>query len=139
MKRALSLFVVALVMAALLATAGRSEPQQPNDVDEFMRLKLQHSQKVLEGLAVEDFDMIAKHAQEISLLSQASTWQVLQTPEYNQQSLEFRRAADAITEAAKKKELEAAALSYVGMTMKCISCHKYVRGTRISSLDRQLQ
>ena len=47
-------------------------------------------------------------------------------------SVEFRRTADAITAAAKKKNLDGAALAYVDMTMKCVNCHKYVRGVRIS-------
>ena len=98
-----------------------------------MRRKLPHSQKVLEGLATEDFEMIAKHAQELSLLSQATTWQVLQTPDYLDHSTEFRHAADRLTEAARKKNLDGAALAYVDVTMSCINCHKYVRGARISA------
>jgi cytochrome c556 len=52
---------------------------------------------------------------------------VLQTPEYHDRSMEFRRSADAMTEAARKKNLEGAALAYVDVTMKCVACHKYVR------------
>jgi cytochrome c556 len=118
--------------AILLATVGRGE-QRPNEVADFMRLKLEHSKDVLEGLATEDFGMIARGAQEMSLLAQASTWQVLQTPEYNQQSMEFRRTADAITRAAQDENLDGAALAYVELTMKCVTCHKYVRGVRMAS------
>src|ERR1700758_3417083 len=121
---------VAISAAAMLITAARSEP--PNNVRDFMRVKLAHSQKVLEGLATEDFDEIAANAQAMSLLSQATNWQGLQTPEYLQQSRDFRRTADALTDAAKKKNLDGAALAYVELTMKCINCHKYVRGTRMA-------
>ena len=92
-----------------------------------MRHKLVHSQKILEGLATEDFDLIAKHSQSVSLLSQESTWNVVQSMEYNQQSNEFRRAADAINAAAKKENLDAATLGYVNLTLQCVHCHKYVR------------
>jgi len=109
-----------------------SEAQEADKVAIFMRAKLEHSQKVLEGLTLEDFDKIAKHAQEMSLLSQASTWQVLQTPEYHDRSVEFRRSVDAITEAARKKNLEGTALAYVEATMKCVSCHKYVRRVKMT-------
>ncbi|MGE0609240.1 MAG: hypothetical protein AB7O62_19265 [Pirellulales bacterium] len=122
-----------LVLGVLgLAWANRAEPQQPNNVAKFMRAKLDHSEKVLEGLALEDFDMIAKHSQDISLLSLAANWQVLQTPEYLHQSAEFRKLTDDLTKAAKEKNLDGAALAYVGMTMKCVSCHKYVRGVRMA-------
>ena len=130
MKRivvAVGLFCAA---AGLWAAAGQT--QEPNDVGEFMRLKLDHSKNVLEGLALEDFDLIAKNAQDMSLLSLAASWQVLQTPEYLQQSNEFRRTADALTKAAQDENLDGAALAYVELTMKCVNCHKYVRGVRMA-------
>ena len=78
----------------------------------------------------EDYELIGKHSQAISLLCEDELWSVLQTPEYVERSKEFRRSVYAITEAARKNNLEAAALAYVDSTMKCISCHKYVRQTR---------
>ena len=126
-----------LCLIALVGIAWGAEPPKAelpvNNVKEFMRKKLVHSQKVLEGLTSDDLEMVAKHAQEISLLSQAAAWQVLQTPEYAERSLEFRRAVDAMTQAARKNNLDGAALAYVDVTMKCVSCHKYVRGVRIAS------
>lgn len=109
--------------------------QETDKVAIFMKAKLEHSQKVLEGLTMEDFDKIAKHAQEMSLLSQASTWQVLQTPEYHDRSVEFRRSVEGLTEMARKKNLEGSALAYVDVTMKCVSCHKYVRKVRMAHVD----
>ncbi len=125
---------IAVVVFGCLG-AWWAEARQRDEVSEFMRLKLDHSQRVLEGLALEDFQMLAKHSQEISLLSQASSWRVLQTPEYLQYSAEFRRTADALTEAARNKNLDGAALRYVDLTLKCVNCHKYVRGVRVASLD----
>ena len=97
----------------------------------FMKAKLEHSEKVLEGLAREDYDLVAKHSATISGLCLDELWMVLQTPEYAERSKEFRRSVYAITEAAQKKNLEAATFAYVDMTMKCVSCHKYVRKTRL--------
>jgi cytochrome c556 len=96
----------------------------------FMKAKLEHSQKTLEGLAKADFDLVVKHSQAISLLCEDELWAVLKTPEYQDRSNEFRRSVNAITDAARKKNLEAATLAYVDATMKCVSCHKYVRQTR---------
>jgi len=124
-------------MVALLGfgAADAAPAQDANKVGDFMRAKLTHSQRVLEGLVKQDFDAIAKHAQEMSLLSQASNWQVLQTPEYRERSTEFRRSVDSLTEAAKKKNLDGAALAYVEVTMKCVTCHKYVRQVKMAKLD----
>lgn len=127
-------FVLTAIGVAAAWDADRAQPR-PNDVAAFMDLKLDHAQDLLEALSTEDFPGIAKHSQELSLLSQQATWQVLQTPEYNQHSAEFRRAADAILLAAREKNLDAAALAYVDMTMKCFNCHKYVRGTKLAKAD----
>ncbi len=126
------LMAIVVLTGMLWQTAGA---QETDKVAIFMRAKLEHSQKVLEGLTLEDFDKIAKHAQELSLLSQASTWQVLQTPEYHDRSVEFRRSVDGLTDMARKKNLEGAALAYVDVTMKCVSCHKYVRKVRMARVE----
>jgi cytochrome c556 len=116
---------------AVLGVIGVSAAQQTTGSRDFMRLKLVASQKVLEGLVREDFEAIAKNAEELRLLSLDASWQVLQTAEYAQQSLEFRRSAEAVTVAAKKKNLDGAALAYLEVTMKCVNCHKYVRAAQM--------
>ena len=134
---ALALAVMAIVLGLWAATVDSAGPKV-NDVQGFMKVKLEDSKKILEGLTIENFDMIAKNSQAISLLSEDALWQVLQTPEYSQRSAEFRRTADRLTQAAKKKNLDAAALAYVELTMKCIDCHKYVRDQRaVDSLPKK--
>jgi hypothetical protein len=123
-----------LVLTSCLATvASAQEAEDPAPTDgviTFMRAKLDHAQHVLEGLTTDDFDMIAKGAGQMEVLSQEAAWQVLQTPEYRQQSGEFRRATRALKDAALKKNLDAAALAYVDVTLKCVRCHEYVRHVR---------
>ena len=104
------------------------EPQLPLETRNFMQAKLKHSQKILEGLATENFVLITKHAQEMSLLSLESHWNVLRTQRYIEESADFRHAIQRLVEAANEKKIEAAALGYVDVTLKCIHCHTYVRG-----------
>ena len=126
---------VGLIAIAGLALPGDKPP--PNQVGDFMRLKLEHSKNVLEGLALEDYPMIAKNADKMSLLSHEASWNVLQTEEYLLRSGEFRRTAAALTEAAEEKNLDGAALAYVDLTMKCVNCHKYVREVRMARFESQ--
>lgn len=133
-----TLVIAMMLILGLLAGSGHTQ-LQPNKVSEFMKLKLQHAQKVLEGLVMEDFDTIEKNSQSLSLLSQAETWQVLQTPDYLQHSGEFRRAANAVTNAAREKNIDGAALAYLEMTMKCVNCHKYVRDVRMANAGPALE
>lgn len=150
MKRFSPLAVGALVLLAVLAAYGQTEKRKPvaapaaankkplraasttkaNDVSAFMRLKLEHSQKVLEGVVLEDFDMIAKHAQQLALLTEDENWQILQTPDYRQYSAEFTQIAERLKDAAQQKNVDGAALDYVQLTMNCVNCHKHVRDER---------
>jgi cytochrome c556 len=123
-------------MGLVLAMAASQMEAEQNDNREFMRAKLKHSQEIVEGLALENYDQIAKNAQELTLLSMATNWQVFQTDEYVMQSREFRRAAEELRDKAKQKNLEGAVLAYLDVTMKCVNCHKYVRKIQMAKVDR---
>lgn len=100
---------------------------KPDDVAVFMRAKLDHSRHVLEGLAMEDYQAIYRAAHDLALASQASTWEVLLTEEYARQSADFRRSCESLRTAARDENLDAAALAWMEVTLKCVQCHKYVR------------
>lgn len=128
MRKTKARILFATVIVALTTTGGYTQDGELKDnVEEFMRAKLVHSQNVLEGLTTEDFGKIAKSSQELSLLSLAAQWQVIQTPEYVRRSAEFRREVEALKRAADEKNLDSATLAYLKVTMNCIECHKYVR------------
>jgi cytochrome c556 len=131
--------VLALGTAGTLAWAKVKQDQRRESVRAFMRPKLAHAQKLLEGLTLEQFDVVKQEAQALSLLSREEEWNVLQTEDYLHYSSEFRRAADAVRDAAAKKNLDGAALAYLEMTMKCITCHKYVRGVRMADTGLPFQ
>ena len=119
-----------VLVAALLhgSRPGAEEPGiRPDQVAIFMRAKLAHSQNVLEGLTVEDYELIDKGAQQLSLASEDASWQVLQTEDYARQSAEFRHSCDRLRKAARERNLDGAALAWMEVTMKCVPCHKYVR------------
>lgn len=122
----------AIVILVLLVTIGqmmgvRYVQAQPDQLKTFMQRKLELSKNVLEALAMEDFEQLAKNSQGLSLLSMESGWNVLTTEEYMRQSADFRRAVQVITEAARENNIDRAALSYVNLTVRCVECHKYMR------------
>lgn len=88
MKRSIGLALF-MGMGVLLATTNGEQQEKP--VHTFMHAKLAHSQSILEGLAVENYDQIAKSSQSLTLLSEEAGWNVLQTAEYARQSDLFRR------------------------------------------------
>jgi len=122
----IALGIAVAVIGPAVATIAQTATQ-PDQVAPFMRIKLTHSQDVLEGLAVEDFDLIDRGAQQLSLTSEDASWQVLQTEDYARMSADFRRSCDRLREAARGKNLDGAALAWMEVTMKCVQCHKYIR------------
>ena len=130
MMKKRSVFLLGIVIALTIA-ASPLQSQRANRVEKFMQAKLENAQQVLEALATEDYRAIAKHSQELSLLSHAANWQVLQTRDYQRHSEEFRRHADALTKAGQEENLDGATLSYMQLTLSCVNCHKYVRSTRV--------
>lgn len=135
MKRHAGIVVAVAATSVLTGIVAHVQSQQRDTVGVFMRAKLEHSQNVLEGLTTEDFGMISRDAAKMELLSQEAAWQVLQTPEYRQQSLEFRRATTALKAAADNENIDGAALAYVDVTMKCVKCHQYVRNVKNASFE----
>ena len=92
MKRLSALSLAAVVLFAVVAAYGQAPKRQatddparsakPNEVSGFMRLKLDHSQKVLEGIVLKDFKMIAINSEKMALLTEDENWMVLQTSDY---------------------------------------------------------
>ncbi len=141
--RRLTALVAVLAMAALLPVLSgepwdQGRPLQPtkDKVKNLLVQKLKHAHKVLEGIALGDYEMIAHHADELVLISKQAEWMAVRSPRYEIYSNEFRQAAEELIGHAKKRKLEAATLSYMEMTMSCVRCHKYLREVRDAGLDR---
>jgi len=130
-------YVVIVITLGLLGTlaAVPARTQEPKKPEALMKKKLEHSQKVLDGIATQDFKKIETHAEELLEISKQAEFQTLKTKDYDRHSLDFRRSAEGLIEAAKKKNIDAAALAYVEMTLTCVKCHKHVRESRMTGLD----
>lgn len=125
----LSLFC--LVIMGLLAVAV-AQSRRERAVKEFMRDKLELSQKVLEGVTTEDWDLVIAKGTRLSAMTHEADWRVFQNPDYDQHSQTFRKHVDSIVKAARKKDVDAATLAYVRMTLSCVDCHKAVRGKLVA-------
>jgi glutamate/tyrosine decarboxylase-like PLP-dependent enzyme len=125
------ILTAALVAVCIPVLSSHGE----DGLKKLMAKKLENSQKVLAGLALNDYDLVAKHADELIQISKAAEWRVLKTPQYEANSNDFRRAAETMIQQAKAKNTDGIALAYVDMTLTCVRCHKYVRETRMARLD----
>lgn len=121
--------LVALVVLALFVggIATLSQAQTRSRHSEMMKKKLTYAQQVLEGIALENYDTIGKNARGLRELSEDAEWNAFPDMDYLRYSLEFRSICDDLNQKAKAKNLDGATLSYMQLTMNCVSCHKFVR------------
>ncbi len=125
--------VVPLALLATLAVGMTVRARQDPGAEkrsQFMRLKLEYSKGIVEGLALENYDLILKNSQALKRLSMAAEWEVPTIPDvenYIPYTVEFQRATDQLSQEARDKDIDGATLAYMKVTMTCVSCHKYVR------------
>jgi hypothetical protein len=127
-----SRFFYLAALAFVAAIPGMSGHAQDPKLRDLMYKKLTSSQKILEGIAIKDFEKISAGADDLILISKAAEWQVIKSPQYELHSNDFRRSAESLNRMARAKNLDGAALAYVDMTLGCVKCHNYVREVRMA-------
>ncbi len=130
MKTRLYILVVLTAALLLVAPAIRIHSEPTVSTKDVMKFKLHHAQRVLEGIATENYDVIAENAKQLKLLSQQADWQIRQTPEYQRFTADFARNAESLLKAASNKNVDTATIAYFQMTVSCTTCHRYLRGEK---------
>ena len=121
--------------ATQAATSGKTEKtgeaaKAKTPLETFMRLKLDASSKILEGLCLEDAGLVKEGADALSAMSKVEIWNVLLDPDYREHSREFRDNAAKVSQAAQEGDFDKAALRWFDVTMSCLECHDHVRNER---------
>lgn len=120
----------AMAGAVLVAASLSADPA----TKQAMKFKLHYSQRVLEGIATENFDLIVTNAASLARLSQFAGWEVRQTPDYQRLTADFNQAAENLKAAALKNNVDRATVAYFQLTVSCVSCHRYLRDAKMAAL-----
>jgi hypothetical protein len=121
------------MILTLVVMPGFEAPAQTPDTGRLMRLKLAHSQKILEAILTSDFALLENESAALAQATKLSAWSIFYSPEYNRQSGAFVRAVDDLRDAAMRMDLEGAASSYLSLTLTCFQCHRYIKNRRIAA------
>ena len=125
MKRHLVPFVVFIALMSIQTGSA----QLPN-LGELMQQKLEHGQNLLEAVVQGDHVSVERFANELTLLSEASTWTSLRTPEYLQYASWFRDSASQLMAEARERNTERMTFAYTELITTCVQCHRHVRGAQ---------
>lgn len=124
--------LIAFALFVAVPGARSDEPKAPPLTKAtLMEKKLAAAQKLLGGLALNDFSVIKENAEMLNDLSKQAAWKLIETPRYENYSEEFQRVTLKMANLAREKNLDGAALAYVDMTLTCVKCHQHVREQKI--------
>ena len=121
--------VVSVVVFLTLLSTQTGSAQLPN-LGDLMRQKLEHGQNLLEAVVMGDHVSVERFANELTLLSEASTWTSLRTPQYLQYAASFRDSAGSLVEEAQNRNMERVSFAYTELVTTCVQCHRHVRGAQ---------
>jgi len=113
------------VFVSVLVGQTLTVRQDPKRAREFMRQKLTYSQKVIEGLTLENYDLIITNGIKMFNMSQNTQWRVRSTEEYKKYSADYTDRVSAMIDAAREKKIAAAREAYCSSLQACYGCHKY--------------
>jgi hypothetical protein len=123
-------WLAGLALSAVVGLAA--SPSQGPEVNNVMREKLVHAQKILEAVVTNDWVGLETHSLELERLTNDHRWTALKYPEYARHSVGFVRAVQALHLAAAQRDLEQAPKAYVAVTLQCVECHRYLARERIA-------
>ena len=127
--------VAGLAIGLLLLTGATPIPPRPPPpavatIKDLMREKLDLSKQLLEAVTLEDYDTLFTKTVRLTYVSQETSWQSMENPDFARSSLDFRRKVSELNQAAVNKNIDAATLGFVKLTLSCVECHKFIRGTK---------
>lgn len=127
-----SSFITACLLCLIAIKTASVTSQEPGQTRSagLMRLKLEPAKKILEGIALADFQMVRTNSEQLRKLALDADWMVMQTEAYHQHSQEFQSSLNLISRMSDESDLDGVTLAYMQMTMRCVQCHKMMRDDR---------
>lgn len=93
----------------------------------FMRQKMAWSQATLEGITLENFDLVSKNALQMRNMTQSNLWYALRQVNYMAHTTNYQKSIDGLYMAAVDKDVDAATEAYTKVIRNCVECHRLIR------------
>ena len=77
-----------------------------------------------------DYEKIAESGKMLGELARAAAMQTNPTDQYRQMNKNFQEQARDLERHAREKNLDAASMDHMRVTLTCVQCHNYIRDRR---------
>ena len=123
--------IVIGLLAILWPSVVSSQESQLKGV---MREKLNHAQQIFAAVVTSDWPALERQSRELLRVTENPLWvATFKTPLYARQSEAFLRATQDLLDAAQRRDLEAAPIAYVSLTLTCVQCHRFTARARVAN------
>ncbi len=119
----------AVILAAALTGGLSAQRVSQNRAKQrlLMREKLAYTQRVLEGLTLENFRLVSENALKMRDLTHRDEWFISTSAIYKQATTNFQKNVDAVYMAAVDKQLKVGTEAFKRVIDSCVSCHESFR------------
>jgi hypothetical protein len=119
--------VLCVGLAFMVSQAKPPETDAGGTEAALMRAKLASSQKIVEGLMVQDLSLVRTGALELEKICDATEWHAKEDQVYAHYRAELQRTAKKLAKLAQDDDLDEATYTYMHSISTCMSCHAYCR------------
>jgi hypothetical protein len=125
--RACGVIGLLFLLSATIYLAVADEKTDRDQMQIFMRMKLEYSRGITEGMVLERFELISQNAARMRKMSQTNFWLKTGNPMYASNLTNFQSQLDQLFLAAADRNLDGATAAYGKLLKSCIDCHHIVR------------
>ena len=104
-------------------------------VQVLMQNKLVKTQDLFGAMIAKDFEKMRRSAEILQSISKVTEWHRSSDPEFVNYAQSFQRAANDILQQISNKNIEGIGLSYIKLTLACMTCHGSLRFSDAKSTD----
>jgi hypothetical protein len=120
-----SVVLTTLVAGGLFAEEVAHKKMTPMQI--FMRQKLGYSEKIVEGITLENYSLVISNAAQLRIMTQSNAWMEVKHPVYLEKTDHFQADVTTMLDAARATNTPALLQAYTQVTADCVDCHQTFR------------
>lgn len=120
-----SVVLTVLVAGGLFAADAAHRKATSSEI--FMRQKLGYSEKLIEGITLENYSLIISNGERLWSMTQSNTWVRAKFPEYALKTDHYKADVMAMLDAARATNTVEVLKAYARVTADCVDCHQTFR------------